>query len=167
MRHPRKTSQTHRAVQLCNCATVQLCGCKAKMSSAPANRLQETLYVYGARWCPYCVKAKGMLQKAAKSGWRAKYIDIEDRSAAPKAAETAKHRVQLQRVKTIPAVFVGARYLGGSENLAKFLQHSFATRKKSRSRKSRAVASCSSFREKSRRRTRRGSMHRRPKQRRP
>ena len=37
----------------------------------------ETIYVYGTAWCPFCAKARKLLQQARSQGWRAIYIDIE------------------------------------------------------------------------------------------
>lgn len=83
----------------------------------------DTLYVYGASWCPYCVRAKGALEHArAKGGWRTEYVDIQQRALGPDVARTAEHGARLRTVETIPAVFIGTRYLGGSDALARFLK---------------------------------------------
>ena len=92
--------------------------------SAAVSGSRAVLYVYGAKWCRFCLKAKAMLAKARARGWRTKYVDIGSRKDAADATvrEQPDHRAQLLRITTIPAVFVGAKYLGGSEELAEFLQ---------------------------------------------
>lgn len=97
----------------------------------------RTIYVYGDDSCPYCVKAKGMLQTARRRGWRTKYLNIHKDAAA-----LTQHRAQLRRIKTIPAVFVGPTFLGGSDELGKFLKQDTSrysktnrSRKKNSSRK--------------------------------
>lgn len=67
------------------------------------------------------MKAKEMLLQANKLGWSTMYVDIDSKAGASGAAAQASHSARLANIKTIPAVFVGARYLGGSDNLAKFL----------------------------------------------
>ena len=71
-----------------------------------------------------------MLETARARGWPTKYVTVESRQSAAKAAVTEEpaHHAQLLRIATIPAVFEGSRYLGGSEALAeriKFLPAHF------------------------------------------
>lgn len=71
-----------------------------------------------------------MLETARARGWPTKYVTVESRQSAAKAAVTEEpaHHAQLLRIATIPAVFEGSRYLGGSEALAeriKFLPAQF------------------------------------------
>jgi glutaredoxin len=83
--------------------------CRRFCASTRTNMSGETLDVDGADWCPYCIKAKQLLQRAQSQQWRAVYIDAGNKGSASKAATQAGHRAQLDRIETIPAVFVGAR----------------------------------------------------------
>jgi hypothetical protein len=74
-----------------------------------------------------------MLQTARRQGWRTKYLYIH--KDHKDAAALTQHRAQLRRIKTIPAVFVGHKFLGGSDELGKFLkQDTSRYSKRSRSR---------------------------------
>jgi glutaredoxin len=79
---------------------------------------KDTVYVYGAQWCPYCVNAKKML--AEPHGRQTEYVDIGD-DGLEHAAKFPEHREQLKTIRTVPAVFVGAKYLGGSDALRRHL----------------------------------------------
>jgi glutaredoxin 3 len=79
---------------------------------------EPRIYVYGASWCKFCARAKALVRD---SGLASTYVDIKDRAAAPAKAVRLAHRDPLAHVPTIPAVFVGDRYLGGSDKLAAYL----------------------------------------------
>jgi glutaredoxin len=79
---------------------------------------KDAVYVYGAHWCPFCVNAKKMLEEP--HGRQAEYVDIGDRGLKH-AAKFPEHRDQLKTIHTVPAVFVGAKYLGGSDALRRHL----------------------------------------------
>jgi|688.fasta_scaffold78846_2 glutaredoxin len=75
---------------------------------------KDTVYVYGAYWCPHCVRAKKMLE--GPHGRQTEYIEIGDGDLAH-ADKFPEHRDKLQTISTVPAVFVGTEYLGGSDAL--------------------------------------------------
>jgi glutaredoxin len=84
---------------------------KKKAAAAPV------LFVYGAHWCKFCVKAKDMLR-----GQVGRYIELKDRANAAVQAALPQHHARLKQLKFIPAVFVGKKYLGGSDKLALYLE---------------------------------------------
>ena len=66
--------------------------------------------IYTTMFCPYCVRAKALLQKKGAS-----YIeyDIE--------AEIARRDEMIQRAggrRTVPQIFIGGAHIGGSDELA-------------------------------------------------
>jgi glutaredoxin 3 len=66
--------------------------------------------IYTTMFCPYCARAKGLLQK---KGVAYAEIDIE--------AETARRAEMIDRAggrRTVPQIFIDGEHIGGSDELA-------------------------------------------------
>ena len=64
--------------------------------------------IYTTAWCPYCVRAKRLLEK---KGVSYEEIDIEgDDEARIRLAEQTGRR-------TVPQIFIGEHHVGGSDDL--------------------------------------------------
>jgi len=72
----------------------------------------NTVMVFSKSYCPYCKKAKDILQK-----YGVKYEAFEiDQDA--KGAEVQKVLAKLTGQSTVPNIFIGAKHIGGSDKLA-------------------------------------------------
>lgn len=68
----------------------------------------KTVKIYTTRSCPYCVRAKRLLEKK-----QVQYEEIDvswDEDARTKLTESTGRR-------TVPQIFVGERHVGGSDEL--------------------------------------------------
>lgn len=65
--------------------------------------------IYTTRTCPYCVRAKALLQK---KGADVTEIDVSDDEAG-RAALVEKSGGR----RTVPQVFIGGKHVGGSDDL--------------------------------------------------
>jgi len=81
---------------------------------------EQKIYVYGASWCGFCRKAKHILQTSFPPELR-RFVPIPDRQTAPSHSVVPAHTRLLQKIKTIPAVFVGNSYLGGCDTFQAFV----------------------------------------------
>jgi len=64
--------------------------------------------IYTTSWCPYCVRAKRLLEK---KGVSYEEIDVEgDDEARIRLAEQTGRR-------TVPQIFIGEHHVGGSDDL--------------------------------------------------
>jgi glutaredoxin 3 len=69
----------------------------------------QPVTIYTKSWCPYCIRAKGLLKK---KGVSFKEIDVEDdRNALSEMMTRASGR------RTVPQIFIGATHVGGSDDL--------------------------------------------------
>ena len=66
--------------------------------------------MYSTRFCPYCVRAKSLLKSK-----NVKYTDIPV-DAAP---NLRREMVELSGQYTVPQIWIGARHIGGYDDLAK------------------------------------------------
>ncbi|MDK2124905.1 glutaredoxin 3 [Parachitinimonas caeni] len=68
-----------------------------------------TVIMYTTNWCPYCQRAKQLLQS---KGVTATEINIE--------ADPAKRDEMMQRSgrRTVPQIFIGDHHVGGFDDLA-------------------------------------------------
>jgi glutaredoxin 3 len=69
---------------------------------------QVRVTMYLTQWCPYCQRARALLNAKAAS---VDEIDIE--------AEPARRNEMVARSgrHTVPQIFIGARHVGGSDDL--------------------------------------------------
>lgn len=67
--------------------------------------------VYGKAWCPWCMKAK---EELTLQGIIFDYVDLEE------VGKTAKE-VTGRDVKTVPQIYIEGKYVGGYEELMKYL----------------------------------------------
>ncbi len=64
--------------------------------------------MYTTTWCPYCVRAKSLLER---KGVTAKEINIEEVDGA---REEMVHR---SRRMTVPQIFINGQHVGGCDDL--------------------------------------------------
>ena len=68
----------------------------------------KPVVIYTTQWCPYCVRAKRLLQRK-----KVAYQEIDvggDDEARIKLTERTGRR-------TVPQIFIGERHVGGSDDL--------------------------------------------------
>lgn len=66
--------------------------------------------MYSTGWCPYCVRARGLLER---KGVTPKEIKIDE--------DPSQMQVMLERTggrRTVPQIFIGERHVGGYDDLA-------------------------------------------------
>lgn len=69
-----------------------------------------TVVVYSSPFCPYCFRAKDLLEEKGVA-----FVDIDVIS------EPGRRREMVERAKgrnTVPQIFIGDRHVGGSDDLA-------------------------------------------------
>jgi glutaredoxin 3 len=76
------------------------------MSATPA---APAVRMYSTAWCPYCVRAKALLQQRGVEA-----IDEIRVDEHPAERETM---VRLTQKRTVPQIFIGDTYVGGCEEL--------------------------------------------------
>ena len=64
--------------------------------------------IYTTSWCPYCVRAKRLLEK---KGVAYQEVDVEGDD------ETRARLVQQTGRRTVPQIFIGEHHVGGSDDL--------------------------------------------------
>ena len=65
--------------------------------------------MYSTRFCPYCVRARQMLDSRG-----VKYTDI----AVDDAANLRREMVELSGRYTVPQIWIGSQHIGGYDDLA-------------------------------------------------
>lgn len=66
--------------------------------------------MYSTGWCPYCVRARGLLER---KGVTPKEIKIDE--------DPAQLQIMLERSggrRTVPQIFIGEHHVGGYDDLA-------------------------------------------------
>lgn len=69
---------------------------------------QSGIVMYSTSWCPYCARARRLLQS---KGVQFEEIDIE---ARPEARD---EMIQRSGRRTVPQIFIGDKHIGGSDDL--------------------------------------------------
>lgn len=64
--------------------------------------------MYTKSWCPYCVRARALLQA---KGVSIDEIDIEEHP------DKRDEMIQRSARRTVPQIFIGERHIGGSDDL--------------------------------------------------
>jgi glutaredoxin 3 len=64
--------------------------------------------MYATGWCPYCARARALLERKGAS-WTE--VDVE--------AEPGRRAEMIERsgARTVPQIFIGERHVGGSDEL--------------------------------------------------
>ncbi len=76
--------------------------------------------VYGKATCPYCVKAKSLLDK---TGIEYQYHDVVKESAALyRMIPEVKAIIGEKTPVTVPQIWLNGKYIGGADNLEKWLE---------------------------------------------
>ena len=65
--------------------------------------------IYSTGMCPYCVRAKMLLQRKGMS-WQEKRIDIDP--------DLAGEMMQRSNRRTVPQIFIDDRHVGGYDDMA-------------------------------------------------
>jgi len=76
------------------------------MNGAPAG---SDILVYTAGWCPFCMRAKALLER---NGLQYREIAVED---DPQLREEMSRRTGR---RTVPQIFIGATHVGGYDELS-------------------------------------------------
>jgi glutaredoxin 3 len=66
------------------------------------------IVMYTKGWCPYCQRARALLQR---KGARFDEIDIESHP------ERRAEMIERSGRRTVPQIFIGAHHVGGSDDL--------------------------------------------------
>lgn len=69
---------------------------------------QPAVTFYGASWCPYCQRAKQLLEQKNVAF---KEIDVEE------DARWRQEMTERSGRKTVPQIFIGERHVGGCDDL--------------------------------------------------
>ena len=77
--------------------------------------LQNMIVLYGKHWCGYCQAAKKLLQD---NNIASIYVEF----GQPSDAVLPEHTSVLKNAKSVPIVMLGAKLLGGSEELQQYIQ---------------------------------------------
>jgi len=64
--------------------------------------------MYSTSWCPYCARARRLLQN---KGAQFREVDIEDQP------ETRAEMIKRSGRRTVPQIFIGEKHVGGSDDL--------------------------------------------------
>ena len=67
------------------------------------------IVIYSTAMCPYCVRAKLLLQRKGLS-WQEKRIDIDH--------DLAGEMMQRSNRRTVPQIFIDDRHVGGYDDMA-------------------------------------------------
>lgn len=68
----------------------------------------QKIVIYTTTYCPYCVRAKGLLDR---KGYKYEEINAEDENIRGKMIELAGGR------RTVPQIFIGSTHVGGCDDL--------------------------------------------------
>lgn len=68
----------------------------------------KTVEIYTTQWCPYCIRAKMLLEKKA--------VSFTEINAAHNSAERATMNQRSGR-DTVPQIFIGEVHVGGCDDL--------------------------------------------------
>ncbi|MEI8320995.1 MAG: glutaredoxin 3 [Alphaproteobacteria bacterium] len=71
--------------------------------------MSKKIRIYTASYCPYCVKAKMLLDR--------KGLSYEEIDVTNKSEEREKLVVKAQGRKTVPQIFIGEMHVGGCDDL--------------------------------------------------
>jgi glutaredoxin 3 len=69
-----------------------------------------TVEIYTSSWCPYCVRAKRLLDS--------KGVSYREINAPQGSAEREQARQRSGGQTSVPQVFINGRHIGGSDDLA-------------------------------------------------
>ncbi len=78
------------------------------MSNTIPTPQQKKITIYVTDWCPYCVRAKRLLQK---KGWAYEEINVEG------DFEKRQWLVQVTGRRTVPQIFIGDQSVGGFDDI--------------------------------------------------
>jgi glutaredoxin 3 len=78
------------------------------LDGASRPRTRPKVVLYGTSWCPYCARARQLLES---KGVALEEIDVESVPAARAEMMSRSGR------RTVPQIFVGATHVGGCDDL--------------------------------------------------
>src|SRR5437016_4525211 len=106
---PRKVSP-RRSISVAESApgALRTCLCR-KPDEADANVMaQPKVVMYLTDWCPYCARARGLLER---KGVTYETIDIDERPEARAEMMARSGR------RSVPQIFIGDKHVGGCDDL--------------------------------------------------
>lgn len=80
------------------------------------NQTRPVVEIYGTKVCPYCVRAKNLVNR---KDWELKEYKVDERT---ELREEMISRAG-QEVKTVPQIFVNGTYVGGYTDFVDWLDH--------------------------------------------
>ena len=75
--------------------------------------LQYGFTIYGADWCPYCIKAKKLVKRKKR---RFKYINVEKMINTSAYIKKMK-KLGATKLRYVPKIYYNAKYIGGFNEL--------------------------------------------------
>jgi glutaredoxin 3 len=76
------------------------------MTGAPAG---SGILVYTTGWCPFCMRAKALLER---KGLKFRELDVED------DPDLRAEMIRRSGRRTVPQIFIGVAHVGGYEELS-------------------------------------------------
>ena len=80
------------------------------------NQTRPVVEIYGTKVCPYCVRAKNLVNR---KDWELKEYKVDERT---ELREEMIARAG-QEVRTVPQIFVNGTYVGGYTDFVDWLDH--------------------------------------------
>jgi len=79
---------------------------------------ENTVAIFSKTWCPYCRRAKTLLQSTPEiKGEDIKIIELDERKDGDAIQEYLKEKTGQ---RTVPNVFIKQKHIGGSDDLDAF-----------------------------------------------
>ncbi|KAK7204869.1 putative GRX1-glutaredoxin [Myxozyma melibiosi] len=75
---------------------------------------KNPIMVFSKTYCPYCVHAKSLLEKESKAV-AAKVLELDEMGREGSELQNAVK--ELYQHRTVPAVFIGGKFIGGDSDL--------------------------------------------------
>lgn len=72
--------------------------------------MDANVLIYSTSHCPFCIRAKRLLNERGVSDFREIMIDAQP--------EQREHMIALTGRRTVPQVFIGGQHVGGYDDLA-------------------------------------------------
>lgn len=69
--------------------------------------MKAEVVLYSSGWCPYCMRARALLERRSAT---IREVDVDD-------AEQRAEMIRLTGRRTVPQVVIGGRHIGGFEEL--------------------------------------------------
>ncbi|KAI0031244.1 glutaredoxin [Vararia minispora EC-137] len=84
---------------------------KDRVDSAIAN---NKVIIFSKSWCPYCRRAKSIMNE----NYKETPIEIIELDEDPEGAQIQSYLTELTGQSTVPNIFINKKHVGGSDDLA-------------------------------------------------